>query len=123
MAPDPASELENDQPVCGSLAAFGPDDRAKGLIFATLAGFALDAAEQRADDEKLADNLRQALRSREMIGQAQGILIERERITADEAFDVLRRASKHLNVKVREVARTLVETGENPPSRIEPPLG
>jgi AmiR/NasT family two-component response regulator len=49
-----------------------------------------------------------------VIGQAQGILIERERITADEAFDILRRASQHLNRRLREVARDLVDTGETP---------
>jgi len=96
-------------------AAFGATDRAKGLIFATLAGIALDAAEKRADEEKRSDNLHRALQTRELIGQAQGILMERERITGDQAFDVLRRASQHLNIKVREVARTLVETGETPP--------
>ena len=37
----------------------------------------------------------QALESRELIGQAQGILMERERITSDDAFHVLRRASQH----------------------------
>jgi len=95
-------------------AAFGATDRAKGLIFATLAGLALDAAGQRAGDEQRLANLHGALRTRELIGQAQGILIERERITGDQAFDVLRRASQHLNVKVREVARALVETGESP---------
>ncbi len=51
---------------------------------------------------------------RELIGQAQGILMERERITADQAFDVLRRASQHLNVKLREIATRLVESGESP---------
>lgn len=95
-------------------AAFGATDRAKALIFATLAGIALDAAEEREDDEQRLANLHDALETRELIGQAQGILIERERITADQAFDVLRRASQHLNVKLREVARTLVETGEKP---------
>ena len=95
-------------------AAFGATDRAKGLIFATLAGIALDAAGERADDEQRVANLHEALQTRELIGLAQGILIERERITADQAFDVLRRASQHLNVKLREVARTLVETGETP---------
>ena len=96
-------------------AAFGATDRAKGLIFATLAGLALDLAGERADDLLRVANLHEALRTRELIGQAQGILIERERITSDQAFDVLRRASQHLNIKVREVARTLVETGETPP--------
>ena len=40
--------------------------------------------------------------------------MEREHITADQAFAVLRRASQHLNEKLRNVARTLVETGEVP---------
>jgi hypothetical protein len=43
-----------------------------------------------------------------------GILMERERITPDQAFDVLRRASQHLNVKLREVAQNLIDTGEDP---------
>lgn len=41
--------------------------------------------------------------------------MERGRITATEAFAVLRRTSQHLNVKLREVALTLVDTGESPP--------
>lgn len=94
--------------------AFGAMDRAKGLIFATLAGIALTTAEERASEAQRLDNLHQALRSRETIGQAQGILMERERITADQAFDVLRRASQHLNWKLREVAEKVVETGETP---------
>jgi len=96
--------------------AFGATDRAKALIFATLAGVALDAAEERAGDEKRVASLHEALLTRELIGQAQGILMERERITGPQAFDVLRRASQHLNIKVREVARTLIETGEAPPT-------
>ncbi len=83
-------------------------------MFATLARLALDSAEERASDEKRTGNLIEALRTRELVGQAQGILMERERITADQAFDVLRRASQHMNIKLREVAATLVETGESP---------
>lgn len=75
---------------------------------------ALDSAEERAADGKRAANLNEALRTRELIGQAQGILMERERITADQAFDVLRRASQKVNIKLRTVAETLVETGEAP---------
>lgn len=94
--------------------AFGATDRAKGLIFATLAGLALGAAQEREHEEQQRDHLQHALVTRERIGQAQGILMERERITAAEAFDVLRRASQHLNVKLRDVAQTLVDTGESP---------
>jgi AmiR/NasT family two-component response regulator len=54
------------------------------------------------------------LASREIIGEALGILIERERITADQAFDILRRASKHLHIRLVEVAQNLIDTGEDP---------
>jgi GAF domain-containing protein len=95
-------------------AAFGVVDRARGVILASLAGIALSTAHLLEDEERRIENLHSALSSREIIGQAQGILMERERIAADQAFDVLRRASQHLNVKLREVAQTLVDTGERP---------
>ncbi len=95
-------------------SAFGVVDRAKGVILASLASAALAAAHVFEDEERRIDNLHSALSSREVIGQAQGILMERERIAADQAFDVLRRASQFLNVKLREVAQTLVDTGERP---------
>jgi GAF domain-containing protein len=95
-------------------AAFGSVDRARGAILASLAAIALSAAHSHEDEERKSGNLHAALTTREIIGQAQGILMERERITSDEAFDFLRRASQHLNVKLREVARVLVETGERP---------
>jgi len=101
-------------------SAFGATGRAQGLLFATLARLALNSAEDRESEEKRSGHLTEALRTRELIGQAQGILIERERITADQAFDVLRRASQHLNIKLREVAERLVETGETP-GRPPPP--
>ncbi len=46
--------------------------------------------------------------------EAKGILMERERITADLAFEVLRRASQRMNVRLRSVAETLIATGESP---------
>jgi transcriptional regulator with GAF, ATPase, and Fis domain len=95
-------------------AAFGVVDRAKAVILASLASLALSAAHTHEDEERRADNLHAALTTREVIGQAQGILMERERITADQAFDILRRASQYLNLKLREVAQTLVDTGERP---------
>jgi len=94
--------------------AFGAVDRARGLVLAGLAGLALSVAEAHDEELRRAENLRQALVTRQLIGQAQGILMERERITAGQAFDILRRASQHLNTKLREVAQELVETGERP---------
>lgn len=94
--------------------AFGAIDRARGLLLAALAALAFTTAKTHEGDDRRAENLQTALITRELIGQAQGILMERERVTADEAFDILRRASQHLNRKLREVAQALVETGEQP---------
>ncbi len=95
-------------------AAFNPTDRAQGLIFAAHAGMALAVAQSQATERGRSTNLQTALVSREIIGQAQGILMERERITADQAFDLLRRSSQHLNLKLRDVAQQLVDTGAVP---------
>jgi hypothetical protein len=95
-------------------AAFGAVDRAQGQLFATLARLALDSASEREEDEARVGELNEALKTRELIGQAQGILMERERITAEQAFDVLRKASQRLNLKLRDVAQSLVDTGEPP---------
>ncbi|MBD5383021.1 ANTAR domain-containing protein [Clavibacter sepedonicus] len=61
-----------------------------------------------------ADDLAVGLASRSVIGQAQGILMERFSLDADRAFQVLRRYSQDGNVKLVEVARGIVETGALP---------
>ena len=53
-----------------------------------------------------------ALESRAVIDQAKGILMERHKLTADQAFQILARASMHSNVKVHAIAEHLVLTGE-----------
>jgi ANTAR domain/GAF domain len=94
--------------------AFGALDRAKGVILATMAGLALAAAE--AHEDEVRDTIQGALATREMIGQAEGILMEREHITADQAYEILRQASQHLNTRIRDVAQGLVDTGKSPPT-------
>lgn len=64
-----------------------------------------------ADALKL-EQLSRALDVRDVIGQAKGILMERFRLTDQRAFTVLMRISQHENVKLVDVARHLVETGE-----------
>jgi hypothetical protein len=59
-----------------------------------------------------AEHLRAALDSRAVIDQAKGILMERFKLSADQAFQVLARVSMETNTKVREVAVRFVETGE-----------
>lgn len=70
-------------------------------VLARHAAVALDAARE-------ADNLWRAIGSRHLIGMAQGILMERFAIDADEAFSVLRRYSQDGNVKLRVVAEQVV---------------
>src|SRR4051812_45219949 len=58
--------------------------------------------------------LEEALLSRDVIGQAKGILMERLHLTADQAFELLRAASQKHNRKVRDIATELAESGEGP---------
>jgi hypothetical protein len=95
-------------------AAFGVDCRAKAAILVSLANLALSVAHSHEDEERRVTNFHAALGNREAIGEAMGILMEREKITSEEAFTILRRASNHLNIKLREVAKNLIETGEDP---------
>ena len=95
-------------------AAFGEEARAQGLVFAAHAALALKIAQRQEGERNVAEHLQSALVSREVIGQAQGILMERERITADQAFDLLRHSSQELNVKLRTIAQDLVDTGAMP---------
>jgi GAF domain-containing protein len=89
--------------------AFTEDDRRIGLIFADHAAIALDhdRLEEEGTDE--AANLREALRTRDLIGQAKGILMERQGLSPDQAFDALCRVSQHSNVKLRDVAAWVVD--------------
>jgi hypothetical protein len=103
--------------------AFGVVDRAKAAILAALASLALSIAHAHEDEERRALNFQTALRSREIIGEAMGILMERERINAAQAFAILRQASQHLNIKLRDVAQNLVDTGEGPDTGTSRPRG
>ncbi len=99
--------------------AFGALARAKGVILAAMGGLALAAAEAHEDERR--DTIEGALATWEMIGQSEGILMEREHITADQAYEILRRAAEHLNSRIRDVAQGLIDTGKSPQSGPPPP--
>jgi transcriptional regulator with GAF, ATPase, and Fis domain len=95
--------------VLGSLSlgstavnAFDEESASLAAIFAAHTATALAAAEGRRQ-------LSAAISSRDVIGQAKGILMERYRIGADAAFAVLVRTSQHTNVKLHDVAVELCE--------------
>jgi hypothetical protein len=93
-------------------SAFTDTAQEIGLILAAHASVAARAVNERSTVEKLGRDLQQVLLSRDVIGQAKGILMERLGITPEDAFDLLRRSSQNLNVKLRDVARDLAETGD-----------
>lgn len=63
---------------------------------------------------RAADNLHASITSRTDIGQATGIVMERHKVPKAEAFALLSKASQDGNVKLRDLARHVVETGEVP---------
>jgi len=77
--------------------------------------FAARAAIAAAYADKVT-NLHRAIESRQVIGQATGILMERHRLSPKQAFDTMVTASQESHLKLREVALRINETGEEPRS-------
>jgi GAF domain-containing protein len=88
-------------------AGFDDDDVEVAEIFARHASMALAV---RLNEE----GLQQAISARHLIGQAQGILMERYDIDADRAFMVLRRYSQDNNIKLRSVAEHVIKNRRLP---------
>jgi len=94
--------------------AFTTESQEFVSIIAAYLSTAVAMAQRRHDLDQREAALHRALSTRDIIGQAKGILMERRRLTAGEAFDLLRRASQRLNVKLADVAHKLAETGQVP---------
>ena len=75
--------------------SFNATDENIGLLFASHAAIALVGAQHE-------HTLNAALVSRDIIGQAKGILMERHKITAQAAFNLLIRASQDNNRKLHD---------------------
>ena len=91
---------------------FDENDEETALLFSEQAAVACANAEVYWRTHNLTEHLREALESRDVIGQAKGILMARRGITADAAFEALRRASQHRNVKLRAIADEVVYLGD-----------
>lgn len=85
--------------------AFDDESEHVALLFAAHAAVAFAAAKRQA-------KLVRRVETRQLIGQAQGILMERFKVTDGQAFELLVRASQHRNTKLRDVAAELVQSGE-----------
>ncbi|WP_246199606.1 GAF and ANTAR domain-containing protein [Arthrobacter zhaoguopingii] len=90
-----------------SAHAFGTDSEEIGLLVAAHAAVAF------AESQKMAQ-MHDALASRDLIGQAKGILMERYKITAAQAFILLGHSSSRSNIKLVKIAEHLTGTGELP---------
>ena len=97
--------------------AFTGEAVALAQILAGHAGHASQVASAFFHHRDLAEQLREAIRSRAVIDQAIGVLMAQRKVTADAAFGLLREASQHLNVKLRLVAQDVLHTGALPPVR------
>ncbi|MHB8293417.1 MAG: GAF and ANTAR domain-containing protein [Acidimicrobiales bacterium] len=91
-------------------SAFSAEDQAVAEDLAAAAAAVLANASAYWNAFELGENLAEAMRSRAVIEQAKGILMARSpELDADGAFDLLRRASQRENIKLRDVARRIVE--------------
>jgi GAF domain-containing protein len=99
--------------VAGS---FGPEATSRAESFAQSASGAVAIAVRLAEHVALTDQLRASLASRAVIDQAIGVLMGQRRITAAEAFAILRTTSQNRNIKLRAFAAQIVEgAGAAPP--------
>jgi GAF domain-containing protein len=81
--------------------AFDDTDVALGAVFAAHAAVAMSAAHRDERLHRMAEN-------RDIIGRAKGLLSAHSGVDDAEAFDILRRASQRLNIRVIEVAKNVV---------------
>ncbi|MGY2085868.1 GAF and ANTAR domain-containing protein [Blastococcus sp. SYSU DS0539] len=116
--PFPAQER-----VQGALNVYARDfsiagDRTRGLV-SRLAAYAVGPVSNMYLYEtavERAQHLQAALEYRAVIDQAKGILMERHKLTADQAFRLLAKVSMETNTKLRDVAAQFVLTGDLRPA-------
>lgn len=80
--------------------AFSDEDQMMSILLASLGAVVVDASRQQA-------HLRAAIESRQVIGEAIGILRSQQDVSSEEAFTMLSQASQRMNVKLRELAERI----------------
>jgi GAF domain-containing protein len=95
----------------GLAHAIGDEDRTLAEEVASWVALTLGNVDSVARTSEELNNLKIAMKSRAVIEQAKGILMERYHVTDDMAFTLLSRASQHHNIKLRDIADELVSTG------------
>jgi len=98
----------------GCRDAFDEAAHAFGTVFAAHAALALAGAQIHERDLETVSGLHVALDTRDVIGQAKGILMATLHIDAEDAFSRLRAVSQQRNEKVRLIAEHVISTGQLP---------
>jgi GAF domain-containing protein len=93
-------------------AGYDVADEETALLFSEQAAVACANAEVYWRTYSLTENLREALESRDVIGQAKGILMARRGCTPEVAFECLRKVSQQRNIKLRDIAEQVVYLGD-----------
>jgi GAF domain-containing protein len=96
------------------LGAYGDGPDESGVRLAEQASVVVLTAMAHDRTVQLADRLQAVLASRAVIEQSKGILMVRFHTDAAGAFEILREASQRQNVKLRDVARKIVEDAHRP---------
>jgi transcriptional regulator with GAF, ATPase, and Fis domain len=94
---------------------FDAESAGRAAVLASFASVAINAVAKGED----AASLRRGLLSNREIGKAVGILMMLHELNEDEAFELLRRHSQALNIKLAEVARAVIENRGRLPSNGE----
>ena len=97
--------------------AFGMAETARAEQFAGHASGALTLALRMASCNDTNDQLRSSMVSRAVIDQALGVIMATERCPQDRAFAVLKTVSQNTNVKIRDLATTIVRSVSGDPPR------
>lgn len=99
--------------LSGQPGQFGESSYDVVLLLTLHAGVAFDNASLYHDSQELVTQLRTALRTRSLVGRAQGLLMRDRGYDSDTAFQALKRASQNNNIKLRDIAAQLVAAHEN----------
>ena len=110
----------SDTGVCRAWVQFARPRRVRveeliiGDLFAQAFAIAVDRLVSQDLAARREVQLREAVDAQKHIGQATGIMMERHRLTATVAFGLLKVASQNRNIKLREIAQRVIDTGQEP---------
>jgi len=102
------------------VAAFGATEVRRAENLAENASGGLSLMLRLASYSELTEQLRSSLTSRAVIYQALGVVMAQERCVQAKAFEIMRTASQHSNLKLRDIAAAIVTSVSGEPPQPHP---